>query len=111
MVIWEKIFYPPAGEKHSPVDVLRISVPVNVQALIKRKLITLSELEIGDWPYWVKMVNKMYQVKANDYRVYFGLISKQMIICHICRKVGRKANPRDLERARRNFNDYIESIK
>ena len=111
MVKWEKVFFPPAGERHSPIDALKDIPRPNAKALIKRRLDLISELEIGDWPYWVKIVDNHYQVTAGDYRVYFGLIGRKMVICHICRKVSQKALKSDLDRARINFNDYKESAK
>ena len=103
---WEIVFYPPEGEKHSPIDILKHIPRPSDQALITRRLDLISDLEMGDWPHWVKMVESLYQVTAGDYRVYFDLDGKKMIICHICRKVSQKALKSDLDRARNNFNNY-----
>ena len=111
MIKWEIVYFPAEGEKHSPVGILKYLVPANDQANIIRRLTSISELETGDWPHWVKMVKHLYQLTAHDYRVYFGLINRKIVICHICRKEGQKANPGDLDRARKNLSDYIESIK
>jgi len=111
MAKWEKVFFPPEGEKHSPIDALKNIPRPGDQALIMRRLALISELETGDWPHWVKMVNKNYQVTAGDYRVYFNLYGRKMVICHICRKVSRKALQSDLDRASTNFRNFLESEK
>ena len=106
MVKWDKVFFPPAGEKHSPINILNSITQANVKVLITRRLDLISELEIWDWPYWVKPVGDLYQVTANDYRIYVGLVDRKMIVCHICRKVKKKALKSDLLRANNNFIDY-----
>jgi phage-related protein len=109
MAKWEKVFFPPEGEKHSPIDSLKNIPRPGDKALIMRRINLISGLEIGDWPPWVKIVDKNYQVTAGDYRVYFNLSGRKMVICHICRKVSQKALKSDLDRARINFINYQES--
>ena len=75
-------------------------------ALIRRRLLTISELETGDWPYWVKMISGIYQLTAGDFRVYFGLFERKIVISHVCRKVGQTAKKKDLDRASINFQNY-----
>ena len=111
MAKWEKVFFPPEGEKHSPIDALKEIPRPSDQALIMRRLKVISDLDISDWPHWVKIVSKNYQVTAGDYRIYFNLLDRKMVICHICRKVSQKALKSDLDRARINFENYQESEK
>jgi phage-related protein len=111
MAKWEIVFFPSAGERYSPIDALKGLPRPNDKALIIRRLELISELEMGEWPYWVKIVDKHYQVTAGDYRVYFGIIGRRIVICHICRKVSQKALKSDLDRARLNFNNYKGSAK
>jgi putative component of toxin-antitoxin plasmid stabilization module len=110
MTLWVVEFYPPYGKRYSPVDVIEGISDRNTTALIYRRLDTISKLRIGDWPYWVKMVSGLYQMTANDYRVYFGLIGKTIVVCHSCRKTTRKAKRSDLDRARASFENYKRNI-
>jgi phage-related protein len=109
MAKWEIVFFPSSGEKHSPIDALKNIPRPNDKVKIMRQIELISDLETGDWPHWVKMVDKNYQVTAGDYRVYFNLSGRKMVICHICRKVSQKALKSDLDRARINFINYQES--
>ncbi len=111
MAIWEKVFFPPEGDKHSPIDAIKNIQRPGDRALIMRRLDLISNLDIGDWPHWVKIVGKTYQVTAGDYRIYVNLSGKKLVICHICRKVSQKALKSDLDRARINFLNYQESEK
>jgi len=49
-------------------------------------------------------------MKADNYRVYFGLTGNTMVVCHICRKTSTKAKSSDLDRARTNLEDYKKGI-
>ena len=111
MARWNIIFFPPSGARHSPVDTLKSIAQSSAQALIMRRLGTIGQLEIGDWPHWVKMVSHIHQLTAGDYRVYFGLVERTIVVCHICRKVGQKAKKSDLGTATANLNNYRDSTR
>lgn len=111
MVKWKIYFFPPPSEKHSPYDALLHIDQTEDKALIKQRLEVISQLDPWNWPHWVKLVNKIYQLTANDYRVYFDFIDSNIIVCHICRKVSQKALSGDLARARKNLDEYKESLK
>lgn len=110
MHLWEMEFFPPSGEKYSPIDALNDIKKANEKAIIMRHLDLIPDRESWDWPN-VKKVQGIYQLTADNYRVYFDLSKRKIIICHICRKVSQKANPSDIRRAKNNFHDYLESIK
>ena len=83
----------------------------NEKAILMRHIDLIREMESWDWPHWVKKVQGIYQLTADNYRAYFDLSNRKMIICHICRKVSQKAKQSDIDRAKNNFSDYLESIK
>lgn len=107
---WNIIFYPIYGARHSPEDFLR-DLSVSDVASIKEKLRTISELETSQWP-WVKMVQGIYQLRSGDFRLYFGIDGRTIIVvCHICRKVSQQARQEDIDRAKANLNQYFETRK
>lgn len=109
---WEIVFYPPANKRHSPVDIINSISRMSDIALIRRRIDHIGGLDPKDWPsQWVKMIEGLYQMYAGDYRVYFGLTGKTMVICHICRKVSQKAKRDDLNVASKNYRDYLEGAR
>jgi hypothetical protein len=111
MNIWDVIFYPPKGERHSPVDTLNYTLRPTEQAHVMHRLGVLGNLETGKWPHtWVKLVNTIFQLTVGDFRVYFGIAGRKMVVCYICRKVSQKARQSDLDRARSNFEEYLNSL-
>jgi hypothetical protein len=107
MAIWTVVFFPPSSNKYSPEDfVLSIDRKADI-ANIKLRLDTLSKLEIVNWPTgWIERYEKLYQLKAGDYRLYLGLDGRKIVVCHACRKVSMKAKRADIDRAKLNFQNY-----
>ena len=108
--IWNVIYYPPKGENNSPEDILYSYYPVD-QNKITRSLTTISNLEMYHWPpKWVKLIKNidLYQLTAGDFRAYFGISGKNIVVCHICRKRSQEAKDIDLNRANINFNKYVK---
>ena len=109
--LWNIYYYPPGGTANSPVDILYRLQPID-QAKISHRLTTISELNKGQWPQkWVKFISsiKLYQLRADVYRIYFGIENRDIIVCHICRKTDQKAHKSDFKRAKDNFKRYLES--
>ena len=111
MVKWAIEFFPPEGENYSPADTLKNITLAIERARIMRALGVIMELEPWEWPRWVKLVDNIYQVTAHNHRVYFYVVDRKLIVCHICRKVSQKAQKGDLDRAKKNFLEYKKSIK
>jgi hypothetical protein len=107
---WKIEFYPPPGQKYSPVDELYSLTSKNESSIIKQRLIVLAQFEPQDWPSgWIKKIGKVFQLKAGRHRVYFGLYENQLIIvCYICRKGSQKADPRDIRLANANWDKYLK---
>ena len=107
---WEIKFFPPSGEKHSPGDFIKTIANRTEATIIERRLETIRELELVDWPSaWVKKVAGIYQLKAGDHRVYFDLDGRTIIVvCHVCRKVSQRAKEKDIGRAKANLKSYYQ---
>ncbi len=107
MPIWEIIFFPSSGSRYSPEDYIYSLNSKPEIAQIQHRLKSLSELEIAQWPsLWIKPIHRLYQLKADAHRLYFGIDKRKLVVCHACRKVAQKALQADLERAEINFNNY-----
>jgi mRNA-degrading endonuclease RelE of RelBE toxin-antitoxin system len=101
------VYFPKEGNKHSPIFLLDSLCSTNEIAHFKVKLDQLSELETGFWNFkWLEYFQNLYQVTQGNFRLYFEIIDENMVVSHVCRKVGRKARSQDLERARLNLRDY-----
>ena len=108
---WNIIFYPVYGAHHSPENFLR-DLSISDIANIQQRLRAISELETSQWPSWVKRVQGIYQLRSGDFRLYFGIDGRTIIVvCHICRKVSQKARQEDINRAKTNLQDYFEMRK
>ena len=107
MAVWTVVFFPPSGHKYSPEDfVLSIDRKADI-ASIKLRLETIAKLEIVNWPNgWIERYEKLYQLKAGDYRLYLGIDGRKIVVCHICRKVSQKAKREDIDRAKLNWLNY-----
>ena len=109
MAIWNIVFYPSSGSRHSPHDYIGSLSKKNEIALIYRRLKTIQELPMEEWPSkWIKKIGSTYQLAADNQRVYFGLEEKTIVVCYACRKVSQKARKEDLRRAEENFKSYHE---
>ena len=107
MSIWEIVFFPSSGSRYSPEDYIYSLNSKQELVQIQHRLNSLSELEIAQWPgLWIKPIRGLYQLKAGDHRLYFGIDKRKLVVCHACRKVAQKALQADLERAKINFNNY-----
>jgi phage-related protein len=109
--IWEIIFYPGRGEKDSPYDYILKLADKNEQAQINHRLEFFRNNEISDWPHlWYhKLVDKIFQLRANNSRIMYFLDSKskKIVLIHACKKVGQKARSEDIKRAIKHYKDYI----
>jgi hypothetical protein len=94
------------------LDVLTANSPQE-SAIIDRRLDSLRDLPLQNWPpKWVKQINKnSYQLTAADHRVYLGIYERKLVVFFICRKVGNKAKPKDIKRARLNQEAYEKWIE
>jgi len=108
---WNIIFYPVYGVRHAPENFLR-GLSASDIASIQQKLRAIGELETSQWPSWVKRVQGIYQLRSGDFRLYFGIDGRTIIVvCHICRKVSQQARQEDIDRAKANLNQYFETRK
>lgn len=114
MPIFEVYYYPPAGQNHSPVDVLhnpkiiQSSDAINIENHIN----ALASLPRMGWPpKWVKPVKGLDQLTVGNFRVYILLDGKRLVIYYICRKTSQKAKDTDLNHARNNLQDYYDNKK
>jgi mRNA-degrading endonuclease RelE of RelBE toxin-antitoxin system len=107
MVIAKIVYCPNEGEKYSPADLLKTLCNPSEQAHFSEKLTNLCTVNASDWNFrWLEHIDDLYQVRHGNFRLYFGIIDGVLVVCHICRKVGRKALPKDLRRARQNLQLY-----
>jgi hypothetical protein len=101
------IYFPEEGNKHSPTGLLTALCDERDIEHFIEKLETLCELGVGNWPFkWLEHFQDMYQITQGNFRLYFGIADNKIIVCHVCRKVGRKAKTKDLTRASLNLQDY-----
>jgi hypothetical protein len=107
MPIWNIQYFPPKGERNSPVDSLNTRLDVNEQANFVERFLKMSELEMTEWAHdWRKHIGVIYQLTAGNFRAYYGIRGRLIIIVHVCRKVGRTARKQDLRIAEQNLVDY-----
>ena len=106
MATWKIVFYPPAGNRNSPVDALFDLCNQTEQALITEKLSVAREFEPWEWPNWIKLVSGIYQIRSGDFRIYFDLDDNSIVVTHICRKTTPKAKTKDIAIAKNNFARY-----
>ena len=111
MARWSIIFHPEEGQRHSPESFLEGMKPAEV-ASIRLKLGIIEDLDNGQWPGWVKMVQGLYQITSGDFRIYFKIDHpSRIIVSHICRKVSQKAKQEDIDRANSNLENYFKKKK
>jgi mRNA-degrading endonuclease RelE of RelBE toxin-antitoxin system len=100
------VYFPNEG-KHSPVILLKSLCNNSDISHFLNKLEQLAELDTASWNFsWLEHFKGLYQVKQGNFRLYFQLIRDEIVVSHVCRKVGRTARPQDLERAKLNLKDY-----
>lgn len=110
MRIWNILYFPPKGERNSPIDNLRTRLDADEQANFVERFLKMSELEMTEWAHdWRKRIGAVYQLTAGNFRAYYGIRGRQIIIVHVCRKVGQKAKTQDLGIAEQNLIDYERS--
>ena len=108
MPLWNIEFYPIEGNRRSPIDFLKVNCSSNDLALINAKLKSIQDLQRADWPStWVKQIRKVYQMRQGDFRIYFGVTGRTLVVCHACRKVSQKAKPQDIRTAENNPKSYL----
>ncbi len=55
------------------------------------------------------MVDKIYELRPIGDRVFFaGWIDGSYVLLHCYRKQGQKTPPRELEKAQKEFSDFVE---
>lgn len=108
MVLWNLVFHPKTGERNSPVDRLSADdCSQTERANIMQKLSHLQQLQPVNWPYkWSKPIEEFKELIQGDFRVFYQLIGRTIVVCHVCRKVGKKAKRSDIDIARANSDDY-----
>ncbi len=107
MAITNIIYFPAEGDKYSPVDLFKTLCDVRGKVHFTEKLEMLRELGTSHWHFkWLEHFDDIYQVTQGNFRLYFKIINGMMIVCHVCRKVSRKAKPEDLHRAKLNLQQY-----
>ncbi len=111
MPIWRRLYYPSEGERNSPVTSLKTLLDFNEQANFIDRFKNMSELEMTEWPHdWRKHIDGFYQLTAGNFRAYYAIRGRDIVILHVCRKVGRRARPQDLEITSRNLISYEKYI-
>src|SRR6266508_1579191 len=107
MPIWNIIYFPPEGERNSPVNSLKARLNEDEQANFVERFSKMSELEMTEWAHnWRKRIGAFYQLTSGNFRAYYGIRGRLIIIVHVCRKVGQKAKTQDLQTAEQNLIDY-----
>ena len=107
MPIWNIVYFPPESERNSPIDSLKTRLSVQEQANFVERFSKMRELEMTEWAHgWRKHIGAVYQLTSGDFRAYYGIRGRLIIIVHVCRKVGKKARPQDLKTAEQNLVDY-----
>jgi phage-related protein len=112
MAIWCVVFFPEAGETDSPFDYIT-SRPENEAAQIIHRLETIAELETVNWPpKWTKKIDgEIHQLTAGRNRLYYCLGRGTIVILHACKKAGRKARRKDINRAGIHYSEYSRLTK
>lgn len=109
MGMWQIIFYPPKGERHSPYDFLKEMPDGSAQAQIVHRLRVISELPLSDWPSWTHRVEgKIYQLSSGAYRVMYFLDGEDIVIVHAFRKKSRKTRRSAINRALDHRTRYFD---
>ncbi len=110
MSLWGIKYHPPKGERNSPVDII-VSIPDNNNARTKivRWLEFMCQHSLEDWLNVKNITGKIWQLRAGSYRVYYFLDGRDIVVVHCCRKKGKKALRKDLQRAELNYDDYFAS--
>jgi hypothetical protein len=107
MPIWEIEFYPAKGERNSPADKLEELCKPDDKAEFVQKFKVLRELEFNYWQFkWLKIVRGFYQIHQGDFRGYFKLYKRKIVVFHFCRKVGKKTKEADIKVAQANCDRY-----
>lgn len=108
MLIWQVEFYPAKEEDDSPFDYIRNLSDKSDSAIIERRLETIEALQSTDWPpSWTKkIVDDIFELRANKHRLFFCFDGRKIIILHACRKVTQKTPKKDIERAKSNLENY-----
>jgi len=107
MALWNLEFFPSEGERSSPTDTLKRLCNPTEQAEFVQKFKTLGELEHKNWTFkWLKPVKGFYQVTQGNFRAYFHINNKKIVILHFCRKVTQKARDEDINISEANWRRY-----
>lgn len=107
MVLWNLEYFPTDGERNSPSDALKTLCTPEEQAGFNLKFRNLRELEYGQWNFgWLKQVRGFYQMRQGDFRAYFRLDKKTIVVVHVCRKVRPTALDEDISTAKTNWKRY-----
>lgn len=100
-------FFPSQGHRNSPEDFLLTFCSDEESASIIGKLNKLREIPMRNWPKkWAKPVDEFKQLRHGDFRAFYQVIDNNIIVFHICRKVGNRIKKKDIRIARANLNDY-----
>ena len=107
MAVWNIEYYPSDGQRNSPSDALKQLCTPEEQAGFRMKFRNLGELPSALWNFsWLKPVRGLYQVRQGNFRAYFRLDNKTIVVLHVCRKPGRKASDEDINIAEANWRKY-----
>jgi ribosomal protein L20 len=107
MPIWKIEYFPAKGERNSPIDKLGEICNIAEKAGFQQKIKILGELESQHWNFgWLKQVKGFYQIRQGDFRGYFKLLEKSIVVLHFCRKVAKKAREAELRIAKVNSGKY-----
>lgn len=110
MSLWNIKYFPASGERNSPYDVIRSLTNTGESASIMHRLGVMRKTDVGDWPQIFKVhkvVDKVYQLPAGDWRVMYFLDNRTIVVIHVCRKVKGKTLPKDTRRAEIHYNRYM----
>jgi len=111
MSLWEIEYFPAKGERNSPTDKLGEICDIDEQAEFQQKFRTLRELEAKYWSFkWLKPVKGFYQVHQGNFRGYFKLYGRKIVVFHFCRKVANKIKVEDVRIAESNRERYEKGL-
>jgi phage-related protein len=107
---WPIVFYPPPGEQDSPYDYIASLANPHEKAHIMRRLDVLGSTPQGAWPdRWMhKISDNIWQLTVGDNRIMYCLCEGTILVLHACRKKGKKARPKDIQRAEIHYAEFME---
>ena len=108
-MVWQILFFPPRGERNSPIDFIKDLNQSSVQASILHKLQSLSERDFAGWRefrWFKKFKGEIYQITEGSYRVMCCLDDRTIVVVHAFRKKTQQTKKKDINRAQSHCHKY-----